>query len=299
MKTKTLHIPFLLLSLTAFFTITSCNDEDKLPKPQVTSPVVDGNKNMNISFGSPELSRLEVPHVMGGNSQTLVHSVAGYGVNMIIEWDRSLRSQRWTCYQMHAANIATNWARNNWDQEPFQPDPMLEEGVRTELIDYRGTGFDRGHILPSADRLNSQEANEQTFYLSNMQPQYHVFNSGIWEKMENFVRNKGKDANFRDILYICKGGTIDNALQRLPNTNTGLIVPKYFFMAMLCEKGNGYKAMAFWVEHKQEAQDGTLRTYAVSIDQLEALTGIDFFCNLPDDIEDKVEASVAFSEWGL
>jgi endonuclease G len=77
-------------------------------------------------------------------------------------------------------------------------------------------------------------------------------------------------------------------------------VPRYFFMALLSKKGNNYKATAFWVEHLNEDHtNDALRNYAYSIDWLEQQTGIDFFCNLPDDIEDMVESKMTPSEWGL
>ena len=120
-----------------------------------------------------------------------------------------------------------------------------------------------------------------------MQPQVNGFNAGIWEKMEEQVRTWNK-SSFRDTLYVCKGGTIDNADQIITTTSKGLIVPKYFFMAILCKNALGYKALGFWVEHKANKDTG-LAKYVVNIDTLEKYTGIDFFCNLPDNIEKSVE----------
>lgn len=294
-------LPIFVLTL-AF---TACNDDDKLPhiddKPQVSAE----NKNQNPATVS-EWQRLEVPKIKNNaDNIVLVRTVPTYGVNYILEYDRKKRSQRWTCYQMYDGNSGTSWKRAYWEStewggDPFQPDPDLAPEERTELSDYRGSGYTRGHILPSADRLNSKEANEQTYYLSNIQPQSWNFNGGIWLDMENRMRNWNM-SSFRQTLYVCKGGTIDKDSQTIGKTNTGLIIPKYFYMAVLCKtRSNTYKAMAFWVEHTEKNLAGdNLSKYVISIDELEQKTGIDFFCNLPDDIEDEVEKSYTLADWGL
>lgn len=121
-----------------------------------------------------------------------------------------------------------------------------------------------------------------------MQPQVNGFNAQVWANMEKQLRIWDRD-DFRDTLYVCKGGTIDKQNQILTVTSKGLIVPKYFYMAILCKNKLGYKALGFWIEH--EANDDTdLGKYVVSIQDLERKTGIDFFCNLPDNIERRVES---------
>ncbi len=117
--------------------------------------------------------------------------------------------------------------------------------------------------------------------------------------MENTLRNKWNNRTFSDVLYVCKGGTIDKADQIATYTsNSHIIVPKYFYVAVLAVKNGQYHALGLWFEHKSN-KDTNLRSYAVSIDRLEQLTGIDFFCNLPDDTENTVEAKLDLSWWGL
>ena len=105
-------------------------------------------------------------------------------------------------------------------------------------------------------------------------------------------------------MYVCKGGTIDNKSQIMTTLSNGLIVPKYYYMAILISKkqSNGtvkYDAMAFWIEHKESTDNGTaLAKYVITIDELEKKTGIDFFCNLPDNIENQVESTVNMKLWG-
>ena len=299
---KNAFLFFLLLSA-LLFTACESDDNDKLPKPGTgTSTTVNVNKNPTDVYAS--VRRLEFPRIKGdANDMVIIHSTADYGINYALEWDKSKRAQRWTCYEMYAGNSGQNWYRSEWENtewggDPFQVDPDIPESYRSELSDYKYSGYNRGHICASQDRVNSKDANEQTFYLSNMHPQIGGFNSGVWGNMEMQVRAWNTNAS-RDILYVCKGGTIDNSSQIINDPYfSKLIVPKYFFMAILKVKNGTYDAIAFWIEHKVNS-DTNLAKYAISIDQLEKNTGIDFFCNLPDDIENQVEARCVPSDWGL
>ena len=128
---------------------------------------------------------------------------------------------------------------------------------------------------------------------------YNKFNAGIWEKLESKIR-KWTPRNNEDTLYVCKGGTIDDEENIIKRISGKLIAPKYFFCALLLKNAMGYRAIGFWMENENiDRSNDKLKIYAKSIDELERITGIDFFCNLPDNIEDKVEASVSTSAWGL
>ena len=275
------------------------------------------NTNQNATGNQDLDSRLEVPRVSGGdNFSMLVRTVPTFGINYIIEWDNQKRAQRWTCFQMYSGNSGRSWNRSNWAYyedtnewvkwnvqnygytDPFQPDPDLPVGVRTELNEYKSSGYSRGHICASADRLNSKDANEQTFYLSNIMPQSSKLNTGTWENMENQVRT-WNDSKFRETLYVVKGGTIADG-QTNGLTRTGLLIPKYFYMALLSYKSGVYRGLAFILEHDNPEKNGTQpKNYVFTIKQLEQLTGIDFFCNLPDDIEKAAEETVDYSFWKL
>lgn len=292
-----------LLFLTAIITV-ACNDDDK---PTADNSSV--NVNRNDTSKEPALQRLEFPKVKGVDSRVIIHSLNDeFGINYSVEWDTKKRSQRWSCYQMTASNRVSKTSRYYSDTNQYPYDPELKVNEYFSYDPFRGSGYDHGHICPSADRLYSKDANYQTFYLTNMQPQYHVFNAGIWEIMEGKLRSWiHQSSNTKDTLFVCKGGTIDSVETAggvkdpiLTTLNNGLIVPKYFFMALLYKSKNGsYKALAFWVEHKNEDHSNDpLSKYVINIDELERLTGIDFFCNLPDDIENEVEGmSVKDIKW--
>lgn len=278
------------------------------------------NDNANSPTGDKATLRLEVPALhKEGRQQIIVHRLSSTGnttytavnnkatkfdddaVNFITEWDCDKKSQRWSCYQMHKGYNGT-YSRviKNYPQ-----DPNIQSSDRyTDLI--KGSGFEHGHICPSADRTFSYDANMQTFYMSNMQPQYHEFNAyegsnnGLWLRMENKVQSWAKKLSNTDILYVCKGGTIDKESNILKRIDGKMIVPKYFFMAILRKDNNGWAAMAFWVNQSSSWRNNeTLLSHAITIDELEKKTGIDFFCNLPDKIENNVEKTFYPKSWGL
>lgn len=295
------------LSLITILTLISCSKDEN----DVKLPGIAENKNRNLTGIHPEAARLEFPKLKGGSNILLVHHTNDkYGVNFCTEWDTQKKSQRWSCYQMHAGNTGGSVGRY---QEGYPYDDLLDYanyftlGDGTPYDPFWSSGYDHGHICPSADRQYSKEANRQTFFLTNMQPQRNVFNAGVWAAMEQQVRNWNR-GSFRDTLYVCKGGTIDRDDQISRTLTNGLIVPKYFFMALLCKNSNGYKALAFWIEHKDTdyPKDNQgyylLSPYVTNIRELEALTGIDFFCNLDDETEEHVETlgvENIKSAWGL
>ncbi len=305
MKSIRLLIPLFAVMLLA----ASCaGDDDDNNSSRTTVK----NANANNARQNADLGRLEFPHVKGGSSVVIVHKcllnsrTGETGVNFSVEWDAMKRAQRWSCYQMYESlregNTSRYYANSKKGEEQYPHDDFLLPDYQLPNDPYWGSGYDHGHICPSADRLSSFECNYQTFYLTNMQPQVNAFNANVWANMEGMVRTWNRNS-FRDTLYVCKGGTIDDKNNILRYIGTGasqIPVPKYFFMALLCKNSQGYKAMAFWIEHKAGYDDGNaLKQYVISIDELEEKTGIDFFCNLPDDIEDSVEQNVYLNSWGF
>ncbi len=278
-------------------------------KPSNRSVVTMGDIQA-VSEGSIDLrevaARLEIPRLKGGKRNLfIVHTVPTYGVNYCVEWNYDLKAQYWSAFRWDKSNTGKSVSRT----DAWSTDPLIPSSYRTSQSDYSGTGYTRGHIVASEDRVISEAANMQTFYYSNMHPQNGTFNgdrSSIWWHLENKVlRNRYNIDNFRDTLYVVKGGTISerNGKRQYALTPANLVVPNYFFMAILCKKSTyrvngGYKAIGFWMPHSASTGTNYKDTqYAKSIDELEELTGLDFFCNLPDDIEEKVERSLITSLW--
>lgn len=291
--------------LTLFF--VSCGDDN--------NPVIDDgkpvNKNANVVTTDKAVLRLEFPALKKtGRQQIIVHRLSNTDydkdrVNFCTEWDCDKKSQRWSCYQLHRG-FSGNHSRTG----SFTADPALSEGDYWAEYTYFPS-FDRGHICPSADRTFSKEANDQTFYMSNMQPQYHAFNGfdsknnknkGLWLRMEQQLQTWAGNLGPKDTIFVCKGGTIDDEKNIIKRIDGKLIVPKYFFTAVLRKYYiNGkheYIALGYWCDQTNSYRTNeTIKQHCMSIEKLEQLTGIDFFCNLPDDIEAKVEKDYKESSW--
>lgn len=323
-----------LLALLAVLTFSSCGDEDNYlivnggnnsgsntngntggntggNTPGESTDANNTNKNVATAsmpaIVAQSIGRLEFPKVKGETSYVVVHQADG-DVNFSTEWDDNLHSQRWTCYTYTAANRVNN---NVGRTGAFINDPDLKSlyGI-TDLttIPYSIKNCDRGHMIASHERQASRTANAQTFYFTNMQPQYSKFNQeGVWSKMEAEMRN-WTISNTKDTIFIVKGGTIDNGNiityakgdQTSATQKDGYIpIPKYFFTAILRKlyntKNNSfdYLAYGYWFEHKDEAFNSAdnLSNYIVNIDELEQKTGIDFFCNLPDVQERELQSA--------
>ena len=280
------------------------------PDPPI---VIDNNTNRNTgavltaksSYGNQDAThawQYEYPKLTGGASNLVLRkSTSDYGDTFAIEWDCTKKANRWTCYRLDKKNSVKNVDRTN---NAFKEDTDIKAAYRTTQENFSGSGFDRGHLCPSGDRLCSIDQNKQTFLFSNMQPQYSAHNSGKWNTLEQKVRTW---ADKCDTLYIVKAATIDNVqlngqtVSGILNVkcNNTLIVPAYFYMALLAYKKStdSFQALGIWTNHANESKD--INIEYISIDELERRTGIDFFCNLIDEKENTAEASFNTSFWSV
>jgi endonuclease G len=171
----------------------------------------------------------------------------------------------------------------------FRSDPNISTGSAT-LQDYKNSGYDRGHLIPAGDMKMSATAMSETFFLSNMTPQTGNFNQGQWQELESLVR-----------AWIMKGTTttiISGPIlhKKLPKIGpTGVSVPKFHYKIIYQVKGKLSKMIAFLMEDKTPY--GSLEAYSVSVDEIEDMTGWDFFAELDNDIEEDLESHVRSQEW--
>lgn len=254
-----------------------------------------------LYYPKKEAYRIEIPRlsndVVTDNAAFVVHYAPDrYGdsrLNFSLEYNYASHHSRWVAFTFYDKTAESNTGRS----DAWSFDPYLIEWTNNET-DYRGSGYDRGHIVASADRLFSKTANEQTFYYSNITPQVNSFNGGIWLELENILRNYwGRSNSFRDTLYVVKGGTIrDDQVMGTIGKNK-VVVPKYNYMAVLSKKADTYKSIAFWFENRKYDEPFKLKEHTLSVEELEGLTGIDFFHNLPNEIEHVVEKQKRTSDW--
>ncbi|SUB78358.1 Nuclease precursor [Porphyromonas macacae] len=249
-----------------------------------TNPDPSDDYDGEIIKGDPKL--MELPKFSGGNHNYFVTHYADGHPNFSFEYDVNLRHPRWVAFTFDSRNSQKHTKRTN----AWSWDPEIPAEYSTETW-FSGSGYSRGHMVASEDRVYSRQANEQTFYYTNMSPQLQDHNGGIWQRLEARVQAWGRDNNFREVIYVAKGGTIREGQIKEEKIKGIMPVPKYYWMALVVKKNNGeYHGIAFWTEHKAYPNNTSLASLAISIDSLETLTGLDFFHRFPDDIENEVEA---------
>ncbi|MEQ9439017.1 MAG: DNA/RNA non-specific endonuclease [Cyclobacteriaceae bacterium] len=192
----------------------------------------------------------------------------------------------WVAYELTQAEVLANTDRT----DDFREDPLVITGSAS-LEDYYRSGYDRGHLAPAGDMGFSDEAMSESFFLSNMSPQDPAFNRGVWKDLEEDVRDW---AVANGSLYVITGpvfGT-NNPKKIGPN---GVTVPAYFYKVLLDYQEPDIKAIAFLLPNESTSQLPI--SFVESIDNVEAYTGIDFFPELPDDLEARLEQEVQPERW--
>lgn len=178
---------------------------------------------------------------------------------------------------------ASSRGKKFWTDSDIQNCPSTSDYVRS--------GFDRGHMCPSADQKWSEDAMSDCFVMANIAPQAHELNNGAWKTLENKERQWAR----RDSALIIVAGPIytESDTQRIGKA--GVRVPGAYFKALLAPYIEKPRAIAF--VYPNMSSPGNMQDYSMSIDELERITGYDFFPALPDDIEEEVESKYSFKEW--
>lgn len=283
-------------------TITAGKEEAKFTLKQLagngSNPVPDPEKPSGYA------SMLEIPALKGGSmNQFITHTTKRNGKDYptySLEYSYKYKHSYWIAYRFDNTT-GGNVGRN----EAYKPDPELPSQYAAKHNDYTNSGYTRGHLCASSDRQYSKEANQQTFYMSNISPQSgNGFNQSgsAWNTGEDKVQAWGYNiSRSTDTLYVVKGGTIGEGMIKGYIKNE-IAIPKYFFMAVLFRSGDNYKAIGFYMPHenlKDDPDKKDPKKYLMSIDALEQETGIDFFHNLPDNIENTVEATYNVNDWHM
>ena len=145
-------------------------------------------------------------------------------------------------------------------------------------------------MAPAADMKWSEEAMNESFYLSNVCPQKAALNTSIWNRLEEKTRNLARKGNH---LYICCGPIVESVHATIGENCVA--VPSYFFK-VICKCINGKWSAIGFIFPNEECKGGMF-DYAISVDEVEKITGIDFFYNLPDNIEKEIESSWVQKDW--
>ena len=226
-------------------------------------------------------SGLEVPGKLTDRPEQILKRVA-----YTASYNSDLRIPNWVAWQLTGAHTE---GKNKRAGVKFQEDTDVPL-PRAVDFDYVRSGYDRGHLCPSADNRWDATAQEQSFLLTNVCPQDHNLNVGDWHELENLCR---KWAKTYGSIYIVAGPVLLKGKHKTIGKNK-VTVPEAFFKVVLCMEG---KPKAIGFIYRNESGNRPKSYYVNTIDDVERITGIDFFPALPDDVEKAVEATCNLEEW--
>lgn len=214
-------------------------------------------------------------------AQVVHHS--GYSLS----YSETHEQAEWVAYELRKSHISNT----NFKRPYFEIDKAVKTGA-AHWRNYKGSGYDRGHLCPAADRSYNKEAHDETFLTSNISPQNHDFNSGVWNRLEQKVRYWAKKY---DGVYVITGGVLKGQMKTIGTENVS--VPNHFYKVLLRKDSDDYSMIAFLMPHKDSKKP--LYQFVVPVNTIEALTHIDFFPKLGDAIENTLEASSDYKNWSF
>ena len=223
-----------------------------------------------------DTSQMEIPLTKGKQGQIIQRT--GY----TLSYDAKNKTPQWVAWELTKEETRGNEERTN----EFQPDPDVI-GAKVLTYDYSHSGYDRGHMAPAGDMKWNKKAMEESFYMSNICPQDHNLNTEDWNDLEMKCREWAR--RYGKVYIVC--GPIYNGKRNEYIGEHRVKVPDAFFKVILINKENKQRALGFLFEN--ESGERPLEEYLTPIDNIEKLTGMDFFSALPDNIENKLEAEVS------
>lgn len=176
------------------------------------------------------------------------------------------KQSAWVAYLLTKKMVLEN---NSVRSNKFKPDLKLTKSL-SYPSDYKNSGYDKGHICPCADMSFLQEAQDLTFLMSNMSPQLHAFNAGKWKTLEEKVRDWAKE---NDSIIIIAGPILEGKLKTIGENKVS--IPLKFYKIIIDISYPTFKAIGFVMPN--EKLDKDIYYYSMSIDEVEKLTGLNFF----------------------
>lgn len=239
---------------------------------QRTSEQQSGTDSPTMDY--PTEAGIEIPALRSNDTRILKR--LGYTLSYNDEW----KTPNWVAWYLTPERMEGKVKRTNH----FETDPDLPEKTRSEHRDYSGSRYDRGHMAPAGDMKWDEQAMKESFYMSNMCPQASNLNKGDWRVLEELCRQWTQ--HHQTPLYIVCGPIMTKERHKRIGNNR-VAVPDKFFKVVL--KLGQQPASVGFIFPNDDCNE-PLESYSVSVDSVEAITGIDFFYQLPDDKENELEA---------
>ena len=221
--------------------------------------------------------------VPSGSNGEIVHH-RHYSLSYVEKHEQA----EWVAYELTKKSIQQP---NVPRAKRFEVDPQVRTGS-ARYYDYKGSGYSRGHLAPAGDMAFSSIAMEESFFMSNMSPQVSAFNGGVWNELENLVRDW---AYKNKRLVVVTGPIFSKDMKRIKG---GVSVPGEYYKVLLDFDDPEQKAIGFILPNERSTE--SISTYAVTVDEVEARTGLNFFDKLLDEEKQvELESSYDLSKWPL
>ena len=224
--------------------------------------------------------QIEIPSPLKNGKENILYRMA-----YTVSYNPEAKIPNWAAWHLTAAHADGDVKRFNGyleDEEVPLPRAIPE--------DYKGSRWSHGHMCPAGDNKWDEQAMKETFLLTNICPQDRGLNSGVWNRIEMDCRKWAK--KFGDVYIVC-GPVFLNREHDTIGENK-VVVPEAFFKVILCLQGTP-KAIGFVIRNNEGKKKRD--HYINTVDDVERITGINFFPSLPDEIENEVEAYANFDDW--
>lgn len=245
---------------------------DKSETTSATSATKSGNERL-----------IELPAKLKGTPERIISRMA-----YTLSFNRETNQPNWVAWCLEDSETEGTVSRS----DEFFVDPDIPSPHQVESYDYKGSGYDRGHMAPAADMKFSAQAMRECFYLSNICPQMHQLNSGAWSKLEGACRRWAK--KFGKVYIVC-GPIFYDGKHKSIGKDHKIPVPDAFFKCVYAENNGNPQAIGFIMRNTGAKQ--SMNNSALTVDEVEESTGMNFFPNLPSKVEKKVESQYSMKDW--
>lgn len=207
----------------------------------------------------------------------------------VVSYNPSKCTPSWVAWKLTSEETKGSISRQDYD---YAPDPMLAVRYQVEKQEYANSGYDRGHMCPAGDMVWSSSAMNECHYMTNICPQVPKLNQEYWERLESACR---RWAYFYGSIYIVCGPVYNSDNNITIGTIHAIAVPDGFFKVVIALVEGEEKGIGFYYRNDEVRQ--TMENAALSIEQVEEMTGYDFFADLPDELERRIESQNKLSSW--
>ena len=270
-----LYTTIILVLLAALYFAFGQGQEDNVPPLQ--------EKETSLSVDTENV-RYEIPVSTKERAEILLEQYS-----YTVSYNPDLCIPNWVAWELNAEKLVERESRNS----KFVPNPKLPEDMAVTTKEYTGSGWDRGHMCPAGDNKYHWRAMNESFYMTNICPQNHNLNRGDWKELEEACR---RWAEVEPVYIVCGPINYRTPKYGYIGKTFRIRVPDAFFKVVLTGVQSG-KPRAIGFIYKNESGNNKRDHYVNSVDEVERITSMDFFSALPDEMENRVEASCRMDEW--